>query len=276
MVSDRLALVVLCLLFLPACGLIDGLMNDPVSQEPIEDDAGMADAGMADVERRDSGEEWENACGGEEELVFDGRPAELGDQCGVCDDGLLACDGANALRCSQATVPNECGGCEPLEGRVGEGCGNCNSGTWQCNDDRSMECVGAADDYNVCGGCTELPGTPLFVCDNPEGGQGAWRCTGPEDMSCLPSQQNPCGGTPDNLEHEPGTACGPCNKGTWTCAGPNTVVCNNEDFDVNDCGGCETIYGLPGDECGSCDGGVFTCTSPNETVCSDGDEANAC
>ena len=50
-----------------------------------------------------------NLCGGELSLVHDGTVASPGGTCGACEDGVLLCDGPDALRCAGATEPNACG-----------------------------------------------------------------------------------------------------------------------------------------------------------------------
>ncbi len=66
-----------------------------------------------------------NACGGATALA--GRPGEA---CGTC--GLLACDGAEALRCDADGARNACGECGPLPEE-------------QCND-RDDDCDGLVDE----------------------------------------------------------------------------------------------------------------------------------
>src|SRR5688572_5097088 len=52
-----------------------------------------------------------NECGGTVELTFDGRPAQAGDACGMCGDGLVICVSPSALGCLGATS-----NCEPGDG----------------------------------------------------------------------------------------------------------------------------------------------------------------
>ncbi len=66
-----------------------------------------------------------NVCGGTRSLA--GRPGEA---CGTC--GLLACDGAEALRCDADGARNACGECGPLPEE-------------QCND-RDDDCDGIVDE----------------------------------------------------------------------------------------------------------------------------------
>lgn len=270
MFARRSLLLVALVVFLPGCGLIDALMNDP--GDPDADAGFDADAGLdADAGQTDAGDAVDNACGGDEELYFEGEPGEPGDSCGACNDGVLVCDGVDALRCVQATAANAC---EFLPGVEGQGCGPCDTGTWSCTDDGSMECVGAGE-YNACGGCGTLEGTPLHVCDADGSGEGVWGCTGPNEVRCVPPHENPCGGPAGALEHDPGTPCGTCGSGTWACGeGDDVVVCENQDFGVNVCGGCEPLPDVIGDECGRCQG-EWACETEDTVFC-DEPELNAC
>lgn len=247
------------------CGLFDAFQGT-LEGEP-DPDAGI-DVGVLDA----GDHEEENACGGDTELLLDGEFAEPGDACGPCANGVVVCDGVEELRCVAEQVANECGGCEPLPGRVGDGCGPCKAGEYQCDGQGGMECVGA-DDYNDCGGCNELDGTPNWECDTEDGFKGVWGCTGPEDVRCVPPGENPCGGH-ETLSEQPGTSCGSCDGGTWACDGPDDVVCENDDAGQNVCGGCEPLFGVLGQACGVCDG-QWVCDGENAVMC-DQSELNAC
>jgi hypothetical protein len=114
-----------------------------------------------------------NACGGLGTITGD----PLGQSCGACADGVVACDATDALRrstvCEGASDLNSCGGCGLLDGTVGSACGTCGSGSYACSA-TNLVCIndaGAAAE-NVCGGCSTLaadPGDPCGRC-------GTWAC----------------------------------------------------------------------------------------------------
>ena len=114
-----------------------------------------------------------NACGGLGTITGD----PLGQSCGACADGAVACDATDALRrstvCEGATDLNSCGGCGLLDGTVGSPCGTCGSGSFACSA-TSLVCIndaGAAAE-NVCGGCSTLAASPGDPC----GRCGTWSC----------------------------------------------------------------------------------------------------
>ena len=67
----------------------------------------------------------------------------------------------------------------------------------------------------------------------------------------------------------PGSGCGTCETGVWTCQSDGSATC---EFDagtdaLNDCGGCDAIDLTVGETCGTCETGVVTCVSDNLAVC---------
>lgn len=220
-----------------------------------------------------------NACGGAVALTRD-----PGEPCGACLDGLLVCDGADALSCHGATAErNACGTCEPLSGAPGDPCG-C-AGTLQCDGPR-LVCF---DDSprNACGGCGALGDD---VVGQRCADDGVVVCTGPNDATCRSGALNACGGTgtlrpdtdtaavPDDAL--PGDPCGTCAVGTVVCdeIGGSVLVCLDGDTRTNACGGCSPLVGEPGGRCG-CDGtGSWACDpdSPNRVVCENANPRNAC
>lgn len=86
-----------------------------------------------------------NECGGLEALIWREQPGAVGDSCGDCSDGSLACDGENTLVCEGAGELNECGGCGELTDRLGVQCGECGiiwceGGEAVCVDDLGDAC----------------------------------------------------------------------------------------------------------------------------------------
>ena len=237
-------------------------------------DAGYPDDAGEDPDTADDpdtgGPDDLNDCGGESELNYEGSPASLDDVCGPCNDGILACQGTDELRCIQATEANECGGCQPLAHPVDASCGACGDGSYQCTEDGTVECVGASDS-NACGGCAVLDDEPGDVCD-VDGTAGLFECQSQENVVCVTEGNNACGGT-STLDAAPATACGSCGQGVWTCDGTDDVRCEDEDAGVNDCGGCAPLGNEVGGDCGSC-GGQWVCDGGDGLSCEDA--TNAC
>lgn len=165
-----------------------------------------------------------NDCGGLQTLVFDGEVAGPGGECGPCGDGLLVCDGADALRCYDSSELNACGGCGTLPGVKDASCGVCADGVWTCGDDGAMVCTGASS-KNECGGCAELDHGVGFECTNDEGVVGTLRCASLDALHCVTDAQNSCGGSSE-LDAEPGSPCGPCGLDVYQCMGAETVSCS--------------------------------------------------
>lgn len=164
-----------------------------------------------------------NLCGGCDELL-----ESLGTACGICETGIVACDGPNAVSCfgelAEDDAINECGGCGPLS----------------------------------FGGRQAAPGDSCGVC-----GSGSLACAGPDGLTCEddagPAALNECGGC-GLIEEELGESCGDCDTGIWICAiGGSRAICagGRGASGLNACGGCDEMGGL-GEECGSC-GGVWAC-----------------
>jgi hypothetical protein len=228
-----------------------------------------------------------NACGG-----CDPLPGTIGDLCGSCAAGELACDGTDALACVDATgtpVDNACGGCDPLPQPPGTPCGTCGTGLWACDGPDAVRC---ADDpgesaRNVCGGCTPITGTlgqPCGTCN-----LGRTGCAGTDAIACLndpgEAARNACGGCA-TLTGTIGQPCGTCGSGQQACAGPDAFGCFGDrgNAALNACGGCTTLAAAPTTACGPCLDGAWTCQggdavtcqgftpdSDNDTVCDDRD-----
>ena len=206
-----------------------------------------------------------NACGGSSVLRYEGLDSAPGDACGECADGVLICNGPNALRCIYDSAPNVCGGCQNLAGEPEDSCGPCESGRLACNAEGYLSCEDAAAP-NPCGGCTSLANTPFFTCQE-EGLTGVFQCRSSEEAVCVLPGQNPCGGT-ETLEGLPTESCGVCNQGTWVCDGQDSVICEDEDRGLNPCGGCSLLPHSPGSSCGDC-GGMWQCEGADHVVCSE-------
>jgi len=202
-----------------------------------------------------------NPCGGTGMLSWERVAASPGEtcdtRCGVAD-GVLACEGAEALTCvptPRALPENICGGCGALPGRPDDTCGGCGVGVWQCaDDDGEMMCEGTVR-LDACGGCGESTNRPGTFCDDGR----VWTCDGPALVCASPvdvSLRNACGGTA-RFENDPGSACGACGDGVWGCATRDQLRCI--DAIVNPCGGCGTTPGQPGHACGVCGTGELLC-----------------
>lgn len=186
-----------------------------------------------------------NDCGGNGDLTFDEKVAAPGKACGVCGEGLLVCDGTDALRCEGARDP---------AAELGATCGPCEDGTYQCSDN-DVACVGASAN-NACGGCTALSAQPGEACE-VDGVTGQWQCAGTAEVACVAAGPGACGGETDP-EPLPGTPCGACSLGRVVCDGPTDVACENGAEGLNACDSCGELTGAPGDACGDC-GGELVC-----------------
>ncbi|MBA2661487.1 MAG: hypothetical protein H0U74_04285 [Bradymonadaceae bacterium] len=208
----------------------------------------------------DAAQSSRNACGGENKLI-DAWPGEV---CGECDDGVIVCDGGDALRCLGATPKNVCGQCVRLKNAPGDACGTCGQGSFQCAADGRLVCVNDTV-LNECGGCSELAQRRNFTCE--VGLQrGTWQCSGTDEMLCVGPGQNACAGSA-LLAGVPGAACGRCGGGSWQCDGQEQVRCLGSENAVNACGGCAPIADQLGASCGVC-GGEWQCDGTEALICS--------
>lgn len=183
---------------LGAAMLVAALALFGCADSTIENDA-QADAGVnaqddTGVNHQDDADndETTNDCGGDDQLEYDGKPAEPGEICGECGEGQLECDGDDDLECVGAQGLNSCGGCGALEGHVGDTCGPCDEGSLSCSDDGSeLECEGALDD----GDCPDAECDP----DADEFGGGAGTSDDPY-LICEPEDLNEIGTDSDYLD----------------------------------------------------------------------------
>ena len=88
------ALSVAAMWLLSGCGLINSFQDPPEESTQNGDSDNDNDADL-------------NACGGQDELQFEGSPAAPGDTCGPCDRDTLQCDGEEQLVCSPGGTPCE-------------------------------------------------------------------------------------------------------------------------------------------------------------------------
>ncbi len=211
-----------------------------------------------------------NTCGGPSELTLNGEPAQPGDACGPCDDGVVACVSVDRLQCIGGTALNACGGCDALEDAPGDVCGACGFGALECDGLNGLECLGDRD-TNACGGCLVVPAAPDEDCGT-ELEPANWVCASPDDIRCISAGQNACGGAAP-LSDYPGTLCGECGRGFLSCVGTDALVCDDEQAGVNACGGCQRLRGQPGTSCGDC-GGFYECDEDGAVVCNR--QRNAC
>ena len=245
----------------PDAGIPDDADSPERDADPGDPDADPGDPDTDTGEpEADTGEPSDpNECGGEEELIYDGAHASPTDVCGACEDGVLACDSPNSLRCIQTGEADDCGSCEDEADLIGGACGPCGDGAFECSDDDTVACVGASQ-ANACGGCQTLTNSPGSEC----GDDGVWSCDSLDTVTCeVDLQTNICGGTAE-LDDAPGESCGPCDDGEIICVAPNSTACVGA-TNLNDCGGCGGLAGTPGD----------TCDDDSQWQC-DGDDAVEC
>jgi len=134
---------------------------------------------------------------------------------------------------------------------------------------RDSDHDGFADDDDTC------PDDPADCDDdNPGTFPGATETCNGVDDDCDgqvdEGVQNGCGGCSE-LPAAPGTACGVCGEGAWTCLDADTLRC--EGPGLNACGGCAALAHEPGEACGQC--GAYTCRADGTVACVD-HPTNAC
>ncbi len=191
----------------------------------------------------------DNGCGGCVEL--DGVP---GESCGVCDDGVYTCNGADEIVCVDATPLNACGGCGELQREPDEPCGEC--GEIVCDGPNTVSC----DDegFNACNGCGLVQGGEQLGQECGRCGEVV--CDGQNDTRCAEELPNECGGCAE-LEGSRNDACGPCNDGALACAQDGESLGCVGATDLNACNGCGVLGAEIGDGCGRC--GAFRCDPNN-------------
>ena len=192
------------------------------------------DAGHPDADNQDD----TNACGGEGELTYDGALAEPGDSCGPCSDGLLECDGEEALTCEGAGELNSCGGCALLPVEPGEDCED--GTTWECDGTDGIYCRPCEEDEKLVSLAGEEQCLP--ICDHDDHCDADEFCHEEHDV-CIPDEgeldENLCGGF-EPLDEEPDTPCAQ-DRGMWQCDGDDDVICA--------CDSDEEFYDSASDRC---------------------------
>ena len=192
----------------------------------------------------------------------------LGDACGTCDTGALACEEL-ALACVGDLgdeALNACGGCAALDNPPGGPCASgCGEGVWTCSSSgETTLCLG--EETNACGGCSTLAEEPGSACEGACG-PGVYACVDddPERVACDDGViLNVCGGCVA-LDASPGDGCGPCGLDVLACDGTDALVCSGATVG-NACGGCAALAGAPGTACGPCDA-VWTCDGSERVDC---------
>jgi len=234
-----------------------------------------------------------NACGGPAVLRLDDEAASPGAPCGPCADGVIACEGLDALTCVGATTPNVCGGCGALPGCAEGTCAllgafnDACAGAWCC-DEATGTRVCDRPAPNACGGQAALiPGDarPGWACQLDDGTgprEGTWSCVGPDAIRCILPAQNRCGGA-QFLAGTPGEPCltTACVPWRWECVEdegePFTRCAAPQEGGTNFCGGCQPLGVEVGSACGC--GGQWVCDpddlSRDRVVCDD-PARNAC
>ena len=186
-----------------------------------------------------------NACGGCGSLP--GRPNE---SCGLCGDGVWACETDGTMICEGAAVPDACGGCGDPDVSPGDGCGE--GRVWVC-EGSELQCqlASAGPPANACGGSVSLPQAPGQACGAC--GRGVVVCDGLNRVACAdPERTNACGGC-DDLAGPVGGSCGVCGTGTLECEGTQVRCAGDRGAAVrNACGGCGDLPGTAGAACGPC------------------------
>lgn len=195
-----------------------------------------------------------NACEGTALLRWQDQPAQPGDACGECGDGVLGCVAADTLTCLGASRRNLCGGCFELLHTPGQVCGACSLGVYECDGKGGVRCEGDREP-NDCGGCTVLPSSPATACGTTRE-PATYLCTGDDELRCIPDNANVCGGRSE-IEGTPGTLCGVCGRGVRACQGSDALICSDENAGLNVCGGCTELTAETGEACGDC-GGFFS------------------
>ncbi len=96
------------------------------------------------------------------------------------------------------------------------------------------------------------------------------------EFAVLLISDNVCGDT-NIVTNVPGTSCGECGDGTWTCNEDNSDVTCLGASQQNACGGCGVLAQAPNTSCGECGDGTWTCNEDNSDVtCLSASQQNAC
>jgi len=202
---------------------------------------------------------------------------------------------SSALRCSNRSQRNPCGGCRPSRHQPGE---LCSAGSGACATIGTYQCTGSGDaaeptcnaepqaPSNACGGCFPSPHQPGELCSAGSGACvtiGTYRCTGSGE-SAEPtcdaeplSPSNACGGCLPS-RHQPGELCSVGSNscvslGVYRCTGHDDSAeptCDAEPLSpYNACGGCAPLEGAPGSACTHPNGraGIYVCEGDAEVVC---------
>lgn len=97
----------------------------------------------------------------------------LGEACGTCDSGSLACRDLAAVCVGDAGAAalNACGGCASLPGTPGGSCGEC-AAVWACDGVDAMSCVGDSTDSDSDGVCDPDDACPGYDDRHDADGDG--------------------------------------------------------------------------------------------------------
>ncbi|TVR04524.1 MAG: hypothetical protein EA398_01865 [Deltaproteobacteria bacterium] len=203
----------------------------------------------------------------------------------ACTDNYASCDDDIATGCETLLLASDehCGACgnscPDFQLCVNGSCvlDNCPAGTGSCDGDDDTGCETTFGSMEHCGRCGDTCGPTEvcdeFVCQCPP---GTIRCS---DGSC--ASENACGGCAV-LDETPGTSCGYCGTGEWTCDGASSVRCigaTNPSTDSANCGSCglqcppDTV--CFGGEC-QCSGGQTLCGITCVNLANDAENCGSC
>lgn len=143
-------------------------------------------------------------------------------------------------------------------------------------DSDPANCGACGVDCRVEGGLGACESGVCVVVDCPEGFAD---CDDDASNACETdlSSDSRCG-TCLVPEGEPGTVCGTCDSGVWTCGDDGDTTCEGDGgLDaLNACGGCAELEDEPDAACGACDGGRWACDGLNAVTCEGDPGRNAC
>ena len=181
-------LIILLVLLMPAlggCALVRSLQDPPEEQSANPDPEPTPEPDPEPTMDPDPEpcDDPQNDCGGCGALT-----GAVGDICGPCGEGRLACQGLETLGCEGGRGPgdlNACGGCSILDNTlIDVPCGTCDTGAVGCLGEDQLGCVGdqGAGAFNGCGGCAPLGAEPGAACG--ECGIDVFECVGPDAIEC--------------------------------------------------------------------------------------------
>lgn len=126
----------------------------------------------------------------------------------------------------------------------------------------------------VTGGAATCVDSACVVTECPSDTED---CDGDYSNGCEVDLTTTACGSCTMPEVAPGTACGTCDSGSYTCQEDGTTECTGdlEDDALNACDGCSELTESPGTPCGPCGDGMWVCDGTDGVTCVGASEQTA-